>query len=149
MCKIIKIDCENVIVGSDDGSLESVKLESVNYNNPRVGDKVQIFRGEEKIIIAKADCDENDSNAYDEVLTVEEKVINKHVFVWVATFIFGSIGVDRFLRGEIGLGVVKLLTLGAIGIWSLVDFIIALVKAYGGAFGDSENVKFINGKYAK
>ncbi len=45
-----------------------------------------------------------------------EKRINKHVFVWVFTFLIGGLGVDRFVRGQIGLGVLKLLTGGGCGI---------------------------------
>lgn len=77
------------------------------------------------------------------------KSMNKHVFVWVCTFLVGSLGVDRFVRGQIGLGILKLLTCGGIGIWSLVDFIIGLVKVYGEAFANQEDVIFINGKYAR
>ncbi|MDR0456951.1 MAG: TM2 domain-containing protein [Treponema sp.] len=57
-----------------------------------------------------------------------EKRINKHVFTWVGTFLFGGIGVDRFMRGQIGLGILKLLTVGLGGVWSLIDWIIALTK---------------------
>lgn len=50
-----------------------------------------------------------------------EKTINKHVFVWVFTFLIGGLGVDRFVRGQIGLGVLKLVTAGGCGIWAFVD----------------------------
>jgi len=33
--------------------------------------------------------------------------------------------------------------------WAFVDWIIGLVKVYGNSFGQDEDVKFINGKYAR
>jgi len=57
-----------------------------------------------------------------------EKRINKYVYTWVGTFFFGVLGVNRFMRGQGGLGFLKLITGGLGGIWLLIDFIIALVK---------------------
>lgn len=51
----------------------------------------------------------------------------------------GSIGVDRFYLGYKGLGVLKFLTLGGLGVWSLVDFLLILFKK----LRDSENLALL------
>jgi hypothetical protein len=46
------------------------------------------------------------------------------LIAWLA----GGFGVDKFYKGETGLGVAKLLTCGGCGIWSLYDAIMILLR---------------------
>lgn len=41
----------------------------------------------------------------------------------VLSLLFGLLGFDRFYLGYWGLGMLKLITLGGLGIWWLLDFI--------------------------
>lgn len=42
----------------------------------------------------------------------------------ILSILLGSLGIDRFYTGHVGLGVGKLLTLGGCGIWAIVDIIL-------------------------
>jgi TM2 domain-containing membrane protein YozV len=56
----------------------------------------------------------------------EKKV--KWVLTLIMSILFGSLGVDRFIMGHIGLGILKLITLGGCGIWWLIDLILIATK---------------------
>ena len=50
---------------------------------------------------------------------------------------FGGLGVDRFMMGKIGTGILKLITFGGLGIWYLIDIVLIATKY------DFKNVKWI------
>ena len=112
----------------------------------------------ENMVWEVEDAPENNQSAADEVIAEEpqyddyaynngyEKRIarayNKHLFTWVFSFFCGIYGVDRFVRGQIALGVLKLATFGGFGIWYLVDLMIALTKSYLGEYSEEDDLYF-------
>lgn len=44
----------------------------------------------------------------------------------IISILAGPLAIDRFLIGDIGLGIAKLLTCGGLGIWALVDWFLIM-----------------------
>ncbi len=58
----------------------------------------------------------------------------------ILSILLGGFGADRFYAGQIGLGVLKLLTFGACGIWALIDVIFVAT----GKFVDEKGLPIVN-----
>lgn len=44
----------------------------------------------------------------------------------IVSIFAGSLGIDRFMIGDTGLGIGKLLTCGGLGIWSIIDLFLIM-----------------------
>ena len=57
----------------------------------------------------------------------ENKPVN-WLLVLLMSIFFGYLGVDRFIMGHVGWGILKLITLGGLGLWWLIDIILVATK---------------------
>jgi len=59
---------------------------------------------------------------------------------WLTTLLLsiflGFLGVDRFYTGYTGLGILKLVTCGGMGIWALIDLIMIATGSFKDAAGN-------------
>lgn len=70
----------------------------------------------------------------------EQKSEKGFVIMILLCFFLGGLGVHRFYAGKIGTGIVMLLTLGGLGIWTLIDFIMIVT----GNFKDGNGLRIKN-----
>lgn len=48
--------------------------------------------------------------------------------ILIVSLLAGVLGIDRFMIGDTGMGIGKLLTCGGLGIWALIDLFLIMVQ---------------------
>jgi TM2 domain-containing membrane protein YozV len=73
----------------------------------------------EKIPMLKQQMEKLDDSKFTMLLSMNLK---DPTTLMIVSLFAGHLGIDRFMLGETGLGVAKLLTCGGLGIWTIVDW---------------------------
>jgi len=74
------------------------------------------------------------THSTEEILSISAR---KRLIAAILAFFFGVFGAHRFYAGKIGTGLMQVFTIGGLGIWSFIDFLIIIF----GEFGDSDGRK--------
>jgi len=53
----------------------------------------------------------------------------------IVSIVGGHFGIDRFLIGDIGLGIGKLITCGGLGVWTIIDWFLIMDATRSKNFG--------------
>ena len=89
--------------------------------------KKKVVKKSSKAKLEKVTTIHTDKVVVNNNVTGTKKRVN-WVLTLIMSIIFGYLGVDRFLMGQVGLGLLKLFTLGGCGVWWLIDLILIATK---------------------
>lgn len=67
--------------------------------------------------------------SYSEIITLQSVELKDPTTMILISIFIGGLGIDRFMLGDIGMGILKLLTIGCCGILTIIDWFTISKKA--------------------
>jgi TM2 domain-containing membrane protein YozV len=98
--------------------MEAQKVDMFILSNGKFFESHQVAQIREKLL-------EVDDSKWGALQTIQFKDPTTSIIV---SLLAGGLGIDRFMIGDTGLGVAKLLTCGGMGIWTIVDWFMIMGK---------------------
>lgn len=72
MYKILKVDGSTIYLGGANEEMITVDKDSFNYDNPKVGDTVQVFKNDDSMIVVKTDSAQEQNRMPEEIMKSNE-----------------------------------------------------------------------------
>lgn len=126
MAKIVRLTEFTVTIGFEDGSTKNYDISYLNFNNPYIGEEVEIYDDNGTPIIAQRNPEYSSGigNLNSERDVISGKTyVNKIIYCVLALF-FGTIGLHMFYARKVTKGVLMLLFC-----WTAIPTIISLIQA--------------------
>ena len=98
--------------------MESQKVDMFLMTNSK-------FFSPEKIMFVKAQLEKLDDSKF---INIQSVPFKDPMTMLLVSLFGGHLGIDRFMLGEVGLGILKLITCGGFGIWTIVDWFTIMNK---------------------
>lgn len=65
----------------------------------------------------------------DKFILLQSAGLKDPTTILIVAILAGGLAIDRFMLGQVGLGILKIITLGGLGIWQIVDMFTAQSRA--------------------
>jgi TM2 domain-containing membrane protein YozV len=65
----------------------------------------------------------------DKFIALQSAGLKDPTTILIVAILAGGLAIDRFMLGQVGMGILKIITLGGFGIWQIVDMFTAQSRA--------------------
>lgn len=103
MKKIIQIEGENIYIGTETGEIINTTLTSIDFENPKVGDEVEVYNHGEDVLVVKAESGSEKTNTIEKAENTKKittKESGKTKWIIIAGIIIALVVIRFVACGE-------------------------------------------------